>query len=377
MKDVLHKFLMRLPAMVLLLATFLFWEFYDRYEPAGPALVEYPDLGDADRIRGDCSHTNGQFMLVVPDGGKTAAVSFRLPEITRYDTVRVKGRIRTESVVVGKYAWRCARILLTQYKNNKWLPGDHSLIMQSGTTEWVMQADEFEVMPDAEYGMLQIQHVGLSGTAWFDQLVAEPVQIKTSYFWFRTLFILLWLFMVPLYFKRCRLNRRKLRVLILLNTLAILAGSIMPSDWIKEFAEGAKKTYVKVVPKPAREQPAIEPKEETPVKKEVAVIHQMDELNLVVGSAHGAGHFLLFASLCFLVYLSAALERQHAVYFFKVAIDILLFAAITESLQYLTHDRTPGIHDWLIDVYGMFTALILFLLLFPGIRWVRDRLKAR
>lgn len=78
---------------------------------------------------------------------------------------------------------------------------------------------------------------------------------------------------------------------------------------------------------------------------------------------NGTGHFLLFASLCFLVYWSAALERQHRSYYFKVALDILLFAAITESLQFLTMDRMPRITDWFVDFYGMLTALILFMVL--------------
>ena len=34
---------------------------------------------------------------------------------------------------------------------------------------------------------------------------------------------------------------------------------------------------------------------------------------------------------------------------------------MTESLQYLTLDRTPGIRDWLVDVCGMAVAFVCFL----------------
>ena len=85
----------------------------------------------------------------------------------------------------------------------------------------------------------------------------------------------------------------------------------------------------------------------------------------MVGSAHHIGHFGLFASLCFLVYCSAALERQNPIYFLKVGLDILLFAAITEALQYLTLDRTAGILDLRTDLYGMASALLLFLAVRP------------
>ena len=74
------------------------------------------------------------------------------------------------------------------------------------------------------------------------------------------------------------------------------------------------------------------------------------------------GHFTLFASLCFLIYLSAALEGQSRSYFFKVAFDVLLFAGVTESLQYLTMDRTPGVRDWFVDVCGMAVAFACFLI---------------
>ena len=84
--------------------------------------------------------------------------------------------------------------------------------------------------------------------------------------------------------------------------------------------------------------------------------------------AHQVGHFALFASLCFLVYLSAALERQHVGYFAKVGFDILVFAAITESLQFLTLDRNAGVSDLLIDIYGMATAFVLFLAVLPLVR---------
>jgi hypothetical protein len=72
--------------------------------------------------------------------------------------------------------------------------------------------------------------------------------------------------------------------------------------------------------------------------------------------------------LCFLVYLSAALERQHLIYFAKVGIDVLIFAAITESVQFLTLDRKAGVADLLTDIYGMATALVLFLAVLPFVR---------
>ena len=133
--------------------------------------------------------------------------------------------------------------------------------------------------------------------------------------------------MGALYFHRCRLDQRRLRVLILLNVVAIFLGTLMPEKWIVDATQIVRVEATRVIEKtaarppqtPATTSPASSPKKDAEQTK-------IDRFNNVVGSAHGLGHFTLFASLCFLIYLSAALERQSRSYFFKVAFDVLLFA---------------------------------------------------
>ena len=156
-----------------------------------------------------------------------------------------------------------------------------------------------------------------------------------------------------LFFRRCRMDRRKLRVLILMNALAILSGTLMPEKYIEQITDGLTHSISTMVSEPSETNGL-------KVDKPEQSNHQVDLFNAAVGSLHKTGHFLLFASLCFLVYISATLEKQGGFYFIKVGFDLLLFATITESLQYLTVDRTPGITDWLTDVYGMLAALVLF-----------------
>jgi VanZ family protein len=167
--------------------------------------------------------------------------------------------------------------------------------------------------------------------------------------------------MAALYFRRCRLHRRRLRVFILLNVVAIVFGTLMPEKWIEDTSDYVRIEAVRIMektstrPTPATTSPAPSPNKHSEQKK-------IDQFNKVVVSAHGLGHFTLFASLCFLIYLSAALERQPRGYFFRVAFDVMLFAGITESLQYLTLDRTPGLLDWFVDLCGMAVAFVCFLI---------------
>ncbi len=361
MKDWKKKLKLRLPALLLLLATLLFWSRYERYEAAGPLLLESPPMAAATRVRGECTETNGHFIRTVPVSGKTASINFRMPNAAGYEFIRVHGRIKVENVVEGKNYWRCARLLLVQYDgNNKWIPGHHGVVAEQGSKDWEFHEDVFEIDSLAAHVDLVIQQTGLSGIAEFDQLRVEPLRLRASFVWWRTLFFVLWLLAAVLYFPRCRLHRRKLKVLILLNAMVILAGTLMPGVWIQDSTARFKTAVQELrAPEPVPEQ------EQTSKKKPASPQEQIDWFVEIEVEAHQVGHFTLFASLCFLVYLSAALERQHPAYFFKVGIDVLLFAAITESLQFLTLDRTAGILDLRTDLYGMALAFVVFLAVRP------------
>ncbi len=371
MENGFEKIRLRLPALVLLALTVLFWSFYDRYEPDGPVLLSAPTLADGTNVRGEVSASDGRFTLRVPKGGKSARIDFTMPDASHYGILRAHVRIKVEGVVEGKYAWSCARMLVAQYDaKNKWIAGHHALISAEGSSDWISDQDEFEIQPTAARVAVILEQTGAEGTVEFDQIEVRPVRIRASFVRWRVAFAVAWIGMAFLYIPRCRLDSRKLRHLILLNALVILFGALMPSDWIEEGSDWAKKTWVKHTAAPKRATPASPatsaPRKQAPKKDRDTL--QMDRFNQLVGGTHRMGHFTLFATLCFLVYLSAALEHQHPAYFFKVGADVLLFAAITESLQFLTIDRTAGICDLRTDFYGMVTALLLFVLLFPLIR---------
>jgi len=305
--------------------------------------------------------------LLVPPGGKQARIDFPLPAAMDYESIRVHARIKVDGVVVGKHSWSCARLLVAQYDaNNKWIPGHHGLVAEEGSKDWAGHEDVFEISPNAARVVVVLQQSGAEGTAEYEHIEAQPVRIRASFVWWRIGFLGSWAFMAALYFRRCRLHHRKLKILILLNVLAILYGTLMPGAWIQGGSDWAKKAWVersKPVPAKTESQTG-----ERPDAKKTQNTQQMEHFDQLVSEAHVTAHFVLFATLCFLVYLSAALEGQHPSYFFKVGIDVLLFAAITESLQFLTLDRTAGVGDLRIDLYGMAAALLLFLMILPLVR---------
>ena len=358
---------LRVPAVLLLIASLLFWGRYDRYARVGEPLLESPALADAAFARGASVAADDRFVLVVKEGDKASVVSFDVEGLKGGDLVRVRGRIRTDEVVTGKFEWNCARLILIQRDaNKKWIPVSHGVGMESGTRPWSACEEVFEVDGRAATVQLSMRNGGVSGTVEFDRILVEKVRLRCSYAGWVVFFAVAWIFMAVVYFRRCRLDRRRLRVLILLNALVIVIGTLMPERGLEEIAEQADTVAVRVltaVEKKAPEKGApVSVSEEKGSGKRSSEEKQVDEFNKRVGGVHGVGHFLLFASLCYLVYLSAALERQHRIYYLKVMLDILLFAAITESLQYLTMDRTPGWSDFRTDVFGMVLAFLMFLL---------------
>jgi VanZ family protein len=286
-----------------------------------------------------------------------------------YDLIRVRARIGVEGVVAGKNPWNCARLLFAQYRaDGRWIPVCHGLAAECGSKDWARHEKVFKVSSDADHAAVLLEQSGTEGLARFDQIRVQPVRLRASFTWWRILFAVSWMLTAALYFKRCRLHRRKLRMLIILNAVAILAGTLMPGTWIIDNADRMKATLRESLLSRAKGTAETRPAATGPARKTPPPEKQMDWFTEVEIEAHQAGHFILFAALCFLVYLSAALERQHPVYFIKVGFDVLLFAAVTESLQLLTLDRSAGVGDLRIDIYGMALALLLFVLVLPVIR---------
>jgi hypothetical protein len=367
------KLRLRLPALILLAVTVCFWSLYDRYEAAAPVLLANPALDEGIHARGEITVHGDGLRLHVDAPGYPARIDFPADGALEHELIRVRGRIRVDGVVPGKYSWNCARLLILQYDAaNKWIPGHHGVVAESGTADWSRHEDVFGINPRAVRVAVVLQQIGKAGTAYFDQIEAQPVRVKTSFKIWRTAFVTVWLWMAVLYFRRCRLHQRRLKLLILLNALAILAGTLMPGEWIMTQTERVKETARDWTARGSKLHQAASPAK-TDQPAEAPVELQIDWFKQGEVELHQIGHFVLFAILCFLVYLSAALERQHPAYYVKVGLDVLLFAAITESLQYLTRDRTAGVADLRIDLYGMIFALLLFCLVRPLVRRIASR----
>lgn len=151
-----------------------------------------------------------------------------------------------------------------------------------GNAAWARGFAVLEVQENAQFIELQLEQTGKEGLAEFDRLVVEPVERRASYIWMRNLFAAMWILMGALYFVRCRLHRRRLKLFILLNAVAIVVGVLMPEKWVQETSEHIEEDAVKLVAaveatrsKPTP--PPINPSETNPATKPATATAAQDK----------------------------------------------------------------------------------------------------
>jgi hypothetical protein len=357
---------MRTPAIGVLILSTLFWATYDRYEPAGPELIQSPELSEASLIKGDASISNGDFALHVPTSNEPSYLHFSIPIATEHSLIRVRANLSGKDIEKGTCDWSCARVLFSQFDAmNQHLPAKHVVASQEGSTKWKKYEKVFKTQRETTRGEIILQHLGRSGTAWFNGVRVQPVRIKNSFLWWRMSFILLWIATAGFYFRFYQLHKRKLKTLLLLNIVAILIGTLMPSNWV-DLAAFKMRPHAGT-PEKHSQQVTLLPSKHT--SKNVWSNPCMG----MSGNARRAGHFVLFSSLCFLAYLSNKLEKKKPLNCMQLGGDILLFAATTEALQSLTMDRTANLGGLLFDGCGMGLTLLILFAFLPWIRRARQK----
>jgi len=215
---------------------------------------------------------------------------------------------------------------------------------------------------------LVLEQSGSAGIAWYDQIVVEPVVLKKSFVWWQGLFVVSWLVLGIVFYWQFWRRARRFKFLILLNVFALLFGVLMPEQWItasslwvKQQVKKKQQVVATVSKKSVKNPEKVSDKKPQNFKPRHHTHRVAEKFTQVVEKVHVMGHFLLFASLLFLLYLSAVFEQRRLVYFGVTFLPLILFSAVTEALQFLTMDRSPGLGDLKIDFYGMFTGFILFI----------------
>ena len=358
MEDVRTQIKMRLPAIVLLAATFLIWPSIDPYVLAGTPLLDGPVLADAALIRGRCAESNSVITLTQLEHRNPPRVVYSLGDISAYSVIRLSGFLQASAVTNRNGGHSVALKLVGKTEEGAPVRGVPHSLTATGQLERSFFHQDY-VFGDSVVGAeVELSRYDSIGTARFDSVRAEPMQINPVRPVFRWGFMGAWFALGIFYFRACRLHKRKLRHLIFLNALVILIGVLLPTHWIqygpsflRVFSDSTVFDGV--------------PMAQTPMASGMVSAGLgaglVQHFDFIIGRS--LGHFVLFGSLTFLVLLSGALEGESDDHALRVVFDVLLFGAVTESLQFFAIERTVDLADMLCNAYGVLAALMVFVML--------------
>jgi VanZ family protein len=334
-------------------ATVLLGVFYGRYVPVGSELLANSDFGlgfDHWILKGPPDsivlEDDRTARLRSSDPGGHVSLTQPIDDPCRFGLVRLSGEMRTEDVVAGERSWHKARLILSSFdRTGQWVPAPHHVYSLVGTHSWKRYAEVFRVVPEADQVRVSAQLEQATGTLWVRNLSLREVAVRPDYPYVQRAACGLWgLFLVWLLAPSVVGSGRIVwRGMVLLSTLLVLGGTLLPGGYRREIEKDLTHSYQSIeAPDPSRT--------EAPVQRRERTLELWENVQKVTKS----GHFVLFGlfGLSLASALPLTLRRL-------LLLDIAMLAGATELLQFFVEGRTPLIGDWLLDLAGAVAGLTL------------------
>jgi hypothetical protein len=253
------------------------------------------------------------------------SVEWVLSNPQSFSFLKFCGKMRSEKIIRGEEEWHTARFLVcfTKEGEEQWdIP--HVAGGLTGTSDWKEFIKTFPVPAFAEEAHVVIENKGESGAVWCDDILLMPVKLNTRHLLYKNIFfifstvigVVLSLVVIITF----RLWKRGGWIPLAIAAVIII-GVVCSNSYLKMLAN----------------------------------MFNIESVHL-----KSFGHFLLFfifgvVSICQLgtrvpVRTTKSLFPPYS---FPVFAGLVLFASLTESLQFFTLDRTPSFFDLLIDTTGL------------------------
>ncbi len=369
----------------------LFFNLYEPWLPIGPELIE--DGSFSSQATNNLWSGWNELTQRVPDAGfggspgvvllttssnKNGVLRFTTYNLTNIPAFRVSLRATAHGIVQGKWGYEVPRAVFfyNDAKAKSFFSLHHGVMDISKDTGWRRYKDFFPVPAKAVDARLQIQNLGRAGIMQIDDVSVIPVRPRPSAPWWKLFFGILWTTAFGYCLFVLHPWTRRYGILIVMTLFTIMVGIVLPGklldDTILNTQRTAKNLIVKTVatllhpsvkmpPAKNTAQPTLTDTPKPPKPKEK--ITPVAEPRTIVDNIHLVGHFTLFSLLAFLSTLSwlsapPAIRRTAALF-----AGLVLFAAATEVLQFITDDRAAALRDLLIDSIGMAGAVAAVLLL--------------
>ena len=258
-------------------------------------------------------------------------VKWVLKNPQRFSFLKFCGKMRSEKLISGEKSYHTARFLVyfTKEGEAQWnIP--HEAGRLTGTSDWKEFVKTFPVPSFAEEAHVVIGNTGESGAVWCDDILLMPVKINTRHFLYKKIFFI-----------------SSTVIGIVLGLVMIITFSLWKRDGWIFLAIAAVIIIGGICSNNSLEM--------------LGNIVSIEALHLKSYS-----HFILFFLLGVVsmhklgIRLPVrAADSLFPPYSFPVFAGLVLFACLTESLQFFTFDRTPNFIDLLIDTTGIGTGIVL------------------
>ena len=290
-----------------------------------------------------------------PHAGRGSSLNYTVEHLPGAGFLRVSARVRTDDIVHGKNGWNTARVLLS-FVDREDRRASHGICEFDGSTAWRLCAGVIRVPNDTVAVQINVQNLAASGTLWVDDVRLVPAAEKSSAFFWRAFFAMLWCAALVYCAWLARLFDRPLGPAIVAIAIVIIAGVAAPESTIEQIVDRSADTVNGLV--------VAEPFSAAPSAAGSAVSRPRwtHEARRALGWPFGLvftvkklGHFVLFGMLAW-VAVSSIARRSLAGAATELATTgtaLLLFAAAAEVIQFLTVSRTPSVVDWAIDAAGI------------------------
>ena len=340
-----------LAVISLLLMTVGLFEFAPRYEAIGPEMLRNGGFKDGfdgwttHGAKGTVAAASGMAVLESGDASKSVGIRQIHPAPPGLETLLLSVEASTEGVLQGAKSWYGARIYVVgRNAEGKSLWQTHRLATHLfGDNSWRYYSTAFPVTEDVKEIVVGAQLIRTTGAMRLRGLSLLPARERTG---FRAAtYVLLAAWAVTLAWIGGSLVRdigsTVMRGLIVFVTLGISAGVLISGQAKQKLLATAWGEYERF-----RQALAIKlPK--------LSGIEWGGPEYLHVNTSQ-IGHLSLFFTLAVLVQFAWRTGRRA----FQL-LTLLLFAAVTESLQYFVSGREATVEDWSFDAGGILAAFAL------------------
>jgi len=334
----------RLIVLGLLMAgTILFFHLFERYEISSPELLVDPQFSEGLSHwelsgRGAATTLGDTVLLRVDKAGAGVAVRQYLPDPNHYPLLHLAAELKSEDIRPGVRFWQKGSLALVSLdENQRMLPVPHLVAQLSGTQSWRSYQAVFRVPADVHALRVGVQLIGATGTLVVKHLSLHAVRERAAFAYYQYLGVALWamalIWLALPWFSQLRWDGPHLAIFLMV--LAIAMGALLPANLKIVLELVIVTTFDQFIP---------------------GIDHAAEPVaELDSAPVGGFGHVLFFVLLAMAVRWAYPRQRRRVLIFI-----LLLFAAITEVLQFFAVGRTPSVNDFAIDGMGALVGLGLF-----------------